>query len=97
MMPEETHHDAESLRPFFIAEKQRRDDIAEQVKKEMQAWRKGSAVKDLKKTKNARANVKKKPAAAAATSTRNKLRKRPAAVCMKHNGRGKVHKKPSRA
>ena len=96
-LPEETHHDADTLREFFNDEKRRRDDIAEQVNKELQAWRNGSAARSSKVKKNARANVKKKPAAAAVQQMGNKLRKKPAAAPMKRNGTGKVRKKPARA
>ena len=90
LLPEETHHDAETLLNFFAQEKQRRDDIQRELTRELQDLRKeataaGAWAANLGTTKKRR--IQKKPAAADKNRKRNVMKK-PAAG--KGRGRGRA-------
>ena len=80
-LPEETHHDAETLRVFFAGEQKRREDRKDEWKREIKQLRKEATAAGewYKAAKNR--NTKKKPSAA--TPKKRNAKKRPAAATPK--------------
>ena len=80
-MPEQTHHDAETLRVFHASCRKRREDRQDEWKREIkQLWKEATAAGEWYKAAKNR-NTKKKPAAA--TPKKRNAKKRPAAATPK--------------